>query len=48
MTGGGALRRGKEIFMEQFLRDIIEYYRDPENVKAFEEWKARQKDGEST
>lgn len=24
--------------MEQFLRDIIEFFRDPENVKAFKEW----------
>ena len=28
--------------MEQFLRDIIEYFRDPENVKAFEEWRKQQ------
>lgn len=34
--------------MEQFLRDIIEYFRDPENVKAFEEWRKQQKDGETS
>lgn len=34
--------------MEQFIRDIIEYFRDPENVKAFEEWRKQQKDGEAS
>lgn len=34
--------------MEQFLRDIIEYFRDPENVKAFEAWRKQQKDGEAS
>lgn len=34
--------------MEEFLRDIIEYFRDPENVKAFEEWRKQQKDGEAS
>ena len=32
--------------MEQFIRDIIEYFRDPENAKAFEEWKKAQEDGD--
>ncbi|WP_233127959.1 TEL2 family protein [Megasphaera sp. ASD88] len=33
--------------MEQFIRDIIEYFRDPENVEAFEEWlKHQQEDGD--
>lgn len=33
--------------MEQFLRDIIEYFRDPENVKRYEEWlKHQQEDGD--
>lgn len=32
--------------MEQFIRDIIEYFRDPENAKAFEEWRKQQKDGD--
>lgn len=34
--------------MEQFIRDIIEYFLDPENVKAFEEWRKQQKDGEAS
>lgn len=34
--------------MEEFLRDIIEYFRAPENVKAFEEWRKQQKDGEAS
>ena len=25
--------------MEDFIRDIIEYFRDPENVRQYEEWK---------
>lgn len=31
--------------VEQFLRDIIEYFRDPENVRRYEEWLAQQADG---
>lgn len=37
--------------MEQFIRDIIEFFRDPENVKAFEEWEEwekQQKAGEAS
>lgn len=34
--------------MDEFIRDIIEYFRDPENVKAFEEWQKAQKDGEAS
>lgn len=34
--------------MEQFIRDIIEFFRDPENVKAFAEWKKQQKNGEAS
>lgn len=34
--------------MDEFIRDIIEYFRDPENVKAFEEWRKQQKDGEAS
>lgn len=44
MVSRNAARRGN--VMEQFIRDIIEYFRDPENVKAFEEWKKAQKAGE--
>lgn len=32
--------------MDEFIRDIIEYFRDPKNVKAFEEWRKQQKDGD--
>ena len=34
--------------MDEFIRDIIEYFRDPKNVKAFEEWKEQQKAGEAS
>lgn len=34
--------------MEQFLRDIIEYFRDPENAKAFEEWRKQLEDGDKS
>lgn len=30
------------------LRDILAYYKDPENVKAFEEWQASRKEKEKT
>lgn len=34
--------------MEDLIRDIIEFFRDPENVKAFEEWEKQQKAGEAS
>lgn len=34
--------------MEQFIRDIIEYFRDPENVRRYEEWLEKQKAGEAS
>lgn len=34
--------------MDDFIRDIIEFFRDPENVKAFAEWKKQQKNGEAS
>lgn len=27
--------------MDDFVRDIIEYFRDPENVRKYEEWKKK-------
>lgn len=34
--------------MEDLIRDIIEFSSDPENAKAFEEWRKQQKDGEAS
>lgn len=30
--------------MDDFIRDIIEYFRDPENVRKYEEWKKKNKE----
>ena len=30
--------------MEDFIRDIIDYFRDPENVQKYEEWKKQNKE----
>lgn len=30
--------------MEDFIRDIIDYFRDPENVQKYEEWKKQKED----
>lgn len=32
--------------MDEFIRDIIEFFHDPENVKAFEEWQKQLEDGD--
>lgn len=32
--------------MDQFIRDIIEYFRNPENVRRYEEWLKKQKDSD--
>lgn len=34
--------------MDEFIRDIIEFFRDPENVKAFKEWEKQQEAGEAS
>lgn len=31
--------------MEDFIRDITEYFRDPENVRQYEEWKKKNTEG---
>ncbi len=30
--------------MDDFIRDIIEYFCDPENVRKYEEWKKKNKE----